>query len=58
MKQYSHIVADSMCDYHIVGGSLADPTYGGIFHGQRIADNEWTEQTGTLGRARLGLPEQ
>ena len=31
MKQYSHIVADSICDYHIVYGSHSDPTYGGIF---------------------------
>lgn len=23
--------------------NLADPTYGGIFHGQRIADNERSE---------------
>ena len=31
MKQYSHIVADSICDYHIVGGSLTHPAHMGVF---------------------------
>ena len=31
MKQFSHIVADSICDYHIVGGSLTHPAHMGVF---------------------------
>ena len=36
LNDHHHIQANSR-------SNLADPTYGGIFHGQRIADNERSE---------------
>ena len=52
MKQYSRIVADSICESRILSGIR------GYFCESRIADNKPAEQTGPVGRTDLGVSQQ
>ena len=52
MKQYSRIVADSICDSALLSEIR------GYFCGSRATNNEPAEQTGPVGRTDLGVPQQ
>ena len=52
VKQYSRIVADSIRDWRVLSEIR------GYFHGQRLTITQQPEQTGTVGRAYFGVPQQ
>lgn len=52
MKQYSRIVADSICESRKLSGIR------GYFHERRTTDNEQPEQAGAVGWANFGVQER
>lgn len=52
MKQYSRITADSICQSRILSEIR------GYFCESRATDKKYAEQTGSVGRASLGVPQQ
>ena len=52
MKQYSRIVADSICESRILSEIR------GYFCESRITGKKYAEQTSPVGRADLGVPQQ
>ena len=52
MRQYSRILADSIRDWRLQSGVR------GYFHEQEFANNQWSKQTGAVGRTDIGVPQQ